>query len=85
MSQSRRAEITEETKELIQWPEEPQDEIMTLPITRNELESALQSLKPKQAPDIDGVTNEVLMHLGPKAKKKLLLIYNASWKHGIVP
>ena len=85
VSQSRRAETTEETKKLIQWPEEPQDEIMTLPITHNELESALQSLKPKQAPGPDGVTNELLIHLGPEAKKKLLQIYNASWKHGIVP
>ena len=58
---------------------------MTLPITHNELESALQSLKPKQAPSPDGVTNELLIHLGPEAKKKLLQIYNASWKHGIVP
>ena len=85
MSQSRIAEITEETKKLIQWPEEPQDEIMTLPITHNELESALQSLKPKQAPGPDGVTNELLMHLDAEAKKKLLQIYSASWKHGIVP
>ena len=66
LSQSRRAEITEETKKLIQWPEEPQDEITTLPITHNELESALQSLKPKQAPGPDGVTNELLIHLGPE-------------------
>ena len=70
VSQSRRAGTTEETKKLIQWPEEPQDEIMTLPITHNELESALQSLKPKQAPGPDGVTNELLIHLGPEAKKK---------------
>ena len=58
---------------------------MTLPITHNELESALKSPKLKQAPGPDGVTNELLMHLGPEAKKKLLQIYNASWKHGIVP
>ena len=33
----------------------------------------------------DGITNEMLKHLGPGAKRTLLRIYNQSWSTGTVP
>ena len=39
----------------------------------------------KKAPGPDGITNEMLKHLGPGAKRFLLRIYNQSWSTGIVP
>ena len=58
---------------------------MNQPFTLRELEEAMLSLKKKKAPGADQITNEMLLHLGPKAKKKLLQLYNESWKSGIVP
>lgn len=55
------------------------------PFTLRELQEAMLSLKKKKAPGVDQITNEMLLHLGPKAKKKLLQMYNESWKSGIVP
>ena len=37
-----------------------------------ELENALAQLKNKQAPGPDKVSNDMLKHRGPQAKKKLL-------------
>jgi len=53
--------------------------------TPDELDEALTKLKKKKAPGPDGITNEMLIHLGKDAKKVLLKIYNQSWKYGIVP
>ena len=49
------------------------------------MNNALTSLKMKQAPGPDDVTNDMLVQLGQGARKKLLQIFNASWKHGNVP
>ncbi|KAK7094328.1 hypothetical protein V1264_007968 [Littorina saxatilis] len=51
----------------------------------NEIEAAIKQLKPKKAPGPDGVTNEMLKHLGPLAKRTLLKLFNESWKTGTVP
>jgi len=58
---------------------------MNTPFTEKELEEAMSSLKPKKSPGPDQITNEMLLNLGPKAKKKLLQIYNESWRKGVVP
>ena len=50
-----------------------------------ELAEALSSLKAKKSPGRDGVTNEMLQHLGPKATASLLKLFNTSWKKGQVP
>nr|KAG5696480.1 hypothetical protein BaRGS_016519 [Batillaria attramentaria] len=65
--------------------EEPQEEIMTTPFTEKELEEALQSLNLKKSPGPDGITNEMILHLGMKSKAVLLKIFNSSWKTGSVP
>ena len=51
----------------------------------SELNSAIRSLKPKKAPGPDGVSNDMLKHLGPVARKMLLEIFNRSWNKGLVP
>ena len=54
-------------------------------LTLQELEEALKKMKQKKAPGPDGITNEMLKHLGPGAKRTLLRIYNQSWSTGTVP
>ena len=54
-------------------------------LTKKEFEDALKTLKPNQAPGLDKITNAMLTHLGPKTKKKLLQLFNASWKNGKIP
>ena len=51
----------------------------------SELNSAIRSLKPKKAPGPDGVSNDMLKHLGPIARKMLLEIFNRNWNKGLVP
>ena len=55
------------------------------PITMKEIEAAIRQLKCKKAPGPDGVTNDMIKHLGPAAKKTLLELFNESWKNGTVP
>ena len=50
-----------------------------------EIEAAIRQLKCKKAPGPDGVTNDMIKHLGPAAKKTLLELFNESWKNGTVP
>ena len=50
-----------------------------------ELEDALKALKGKKSLGPDKITNEMLKHMSPKAKSKLIGLYNNSWKEGIVP
>lgn len=58
---------------------------MNSPFTRQELEEAMASLKLKKSPGPDKIHNEMLIHLGPKAQKKLLQIFNDSWRSGLTP
>ena len=58
---------------------------MKLPITLQELHTALRRLKKKKSPGPDNISNEMLTHLGNMATLKLLDIYNLSWKEGKVP
>ena len=58
---------------------------MTECMTLRELEGALKRIKQKKAPEPDGITNEMLKHLDPGAKRTLLRIYNQSWSTGTVP
>ena len=54
-------------------------------ITMAELKKAIKKLKKKKSPGPDGVTNEMLQHLGKSALEKLLDIFNLSWRQGQVP
>ena len=64
---------------------EPIDICLESKLNRSELERALTQLKTKQAPGPDKITNDMLIHLGLGAKKKMLQIFNTSWKTGVIP
>ena len=57
----------------------------TSDFTMTELNDAIKRLKNKKAPGKDGVCNEMIKHLGPTARKKLLELFNLSWKTGVFP
>ena len=50
-----------------------------------ELQRALKKLRPRRSPGPDGITNEMLIHLGSAAVCKLLKIFNHSWEQGVLP
>ena len=58
---------------------------MHQPLRPGELQKALKKLRPKRSPGPDGITNEMLIHLGSAAVCKLLQIYNHSWEQGVLP
>lgn len=58
---------------------------MSVPFTKEEMEEAIKTLNSRTSPGPDNITNEMLMHLGKAAKRKLLKILNSSWKMGKVP
>ena len=71
-------------EQLAQLQKQPtSDNCMSQPITM--IEAAIKQLKCKMAPGPDGVTNDMIKHLGPAAKKTLLELFDKSWKNGTVP
>ena len=50
-----------------------------------ELNRALRKLKARKSPGPDGLHNEMLKNLGPKAKTVLLLYMNMTWNQGLLP
>ena len=64
---------------------EPIDSCLDSRLTMLELQKALAQLKNKQAPGPDKVSNDMLKNLRPQAKKKLLQLFNASWKTSDIP
>ena len=64
---------------------EPIDSCLDSKLTMLELEKALTQLKSKQAPGQAKVSNDMIKHLGPQAKKKLLRFFDASWKTSHIP
>ena len=51
---------------------------MQQPLRLGELQRALKKLRPRRSPGPDGITNEMLIHLGSAAVCKLPRIYNHS-------
>ena len=58
---------------------------MTSEFSIQELNCAIRQLKNKKAPGKDGISNEMIRHLGSVAKQKLLDIYNHFWNTGTFP
>ena len=79
----RLTEVKEELKQRSQLEELPEE--MFMPITMNEVKTAIKKLKMKKSPGPDGISNEMIVHLGNAALKKLLEIFNLSWNMGNVP
>ncbi|GFR95478.1 RNA-directed DNA polymerase from mobile element jockey [Elysia marginata] len=58
---------------------------MTCPFVMEELEGALKVMQNGRSPGPDNITNEMLAYLGFQAKRKILGLFNTSWKTGLVP
>ena len=86
MSRERTKQVREETAELLSSdPHGTKDSCMTEPFNMKELKQGIRKLKPKKAPGPDGVTSDMLKHLGPASRSTLLQIFNDSWRTGVVP
>ena len=55
------------------------------PFQMEELVRQIQLSKLKKSPGPDGISNEMLRHLGPVARSALLRLINASWAESEVP
>ena len=58
---------------------------MADPFSTKELKNALKKVKTRKAPGPDGITGEMLKHLGASSRAALLKIFNYSWMKGVVP
>ena len=58
---------------------------MQQPLRLGELQRALKKLKPRRSPRPEGITNEMLIHLGSAAVCELPQIFNHSWEQGVLP
>ena len=64
---------------------EERDCSMTDPFSMKELKDALKKVKTWKAPGPDGITEEMLKHLGACSRAVLLKMFNLSWTKGVVP
>ena len=58
---------------------------MNSPFQMKELQAGISTLLLNKAPGPDQITNEMLINMGPQAKKKMLQLMNDSWRSGKVP
>ena len=78
----RKRETRKEQHASLVHKEEP---TMNSPFVTKKLENAFTMLKLRKVPSPDNITNEMLLHLGPCSKKKLLQLFNNGWRTGTVP
>ena len=83
MPKHRMKEADSDTKENLR--SKPADDSMMKGFSMYELTTAMKKLKKKKAPGKDGITNEMIAQLGPHARKKLLSLFNQSWRTGKLP
>ena len=76
--------VRQEIRERKRVTQQPTDVIMTCPFRMEELEGALKGMQNGRSPGPDNITNDMLAHLGTQAKKKLLGLFNTSWKTGLI-
>ena len=86
VARERIKEVREETENIIlsSYGEE-RDCSMTGPFSTKEVKDALKKMKTKKAPGPDGITGEMLKHLGACSRAVLLKIFNHSWIKGVAP
>ena len=77
LSAKRKQEINQAMQDNKNQVLEPTDSCLNIKLTMMEFEKALAQVKTKQASGPDKVSNGMLRHLGPQAKKKLLQLFNA--------
>jgi ribonuclease HI len=84
MTRTRTAEVRQTKKNLLKI-QQPCPDSMTSLFQKTELNLSIQNLKKKKAPGPDGVTNEMIQHLGPNGRDRVLDLFNESWAQGIFP
>ncbi|KAK3766526.1 hypothetical protein RRG08_056456 [Elysia crispata] len=85
INKDRRRQVNLDILELKEAPHGLKDTEMDRKFTNEELEQALRELKMKKSPGPDQVTNEMLVNLGNEMKRKLLQLFNTSWRSGRIP
>ena len=75
--------ITRRLKRILGSPTE--NHLNCVPLTLEELETAIQKMRRKGAAGPDNIPPTFLKALGPLAKKELLAIFNASFKRAKIP
>ena len=83
ISREKQVDIRMKTKEQLQ--KQFPTPSMTSDFSIHELNCAIRQLKNKKAQGKDGISNEMILHLGSLAKQKLLDIYNHAWNTGTFP
>ena len=83
ISREKQADIRMKTKEQLQ--KQSPTPSMTSEFSIHELNCTIGQLKHKKAPGKDGISNEMIRHLGSVAEQKLLDIYIQSWNTGTFP
>jgi ribonuclease HI/uncharacterized protein YaaR (DUF327 family) len=81
----RRKEVESQLQTQLRQQNQPHPPPMTADFSMAELNDAISRLKVKKAPGKDGVCNEMIKHLGPAARQKLLKLFNQSWRTGVFP
>ena len=85
IDKDRRRQVSLDIQELKKLSHGQKDIEMDRLFTHEELEQAIKTLKMKKSPGPDQVTNEMIANLGHGMKRKLLQLFNTSWKTGRVP
>ncbi|KAK3760362.1 hypothetical protein RRG08_030623 [Elysia crispata] len=85
INKDRRRQVNLDILELKEASHGLKDTEMDRKFTNEELEQALRELKMKKSPGPDQVTNEMLVNLGNGMKRKLLQLFNTSWRSGRIP
>ena len=86
LSAERKQEINQAMQDNESQVSEPVDSCLDIKLTMVEREKkVLAQLNTKHAPEPNKVSNHMLKHLDPQAKKKLLQLFNASWKTSNTP
>ena len=81
---ARKREIDAEIEDRLRQPHQHAPS-MDSDLTLTELNDAIRRLKTRKSPGKDGVCNEMIRHLGPTARRKLLELFNISWRTGVFP
>ena len=85
IDKDRRRQVSLDIQELKELSHGQKDIEMDRQFTHEELEQAIKALKMKKSPGPDQVTNEMIANLGHGMKRKLLQLFNTSWKTGRIP
>ena len=86
IDKDRRSKVSLDIQELNELSHGQKDIEMDRQFTHEELEQAIKALKiKKKSPGPDQVTNEMIANLGHGVKRKLLQLFNTSWKTGRIP